>query len=623
MSWLARHALLIIVLAMASHSALGTDWPAWRGDGTGVSSETNLPWRWNRDINVAWRTELPGEGNSSPIVAGGRIYLTAALDKGKKRLVLCLDSAKGNIIWKRELDADAPGKTHAKNGYASPTCLSDGKRVYAFFDSPGLVALDLEGNVLWTRPFGPFKGSWNLASSPVLCGENIILMCDHRGESFLAAISAATGEVAWRTVRRGKESYATPLVIEHGGTKQVVISGQKVIAYDAATGKDLWSCKGLRETCVPTPLYRDALVWVTSGRDGPTLAIDPSGTGDVTETHVRAQVLKGGPYVPSAIWYPNLLLPGDDGRVMMLDPAGKVLLDARVKGHFTASPVAGDGRIYWPTEKGLTYVFDANALKGDKPALNVLAVNDLGEKMLASLAIAGGRLFIRTAKAIYCIYGDAPVPVATSQAAQESFDDLKARFADYDGKEGDDVTTRIEIVGEMEKLDDSQAVPFLLGRAMDKNEHWDVSAAAAAGLGRMGPRAADALIELTRDGRPHVKCIACEGLGQVASPAAMPRLLELATDADATVRVAGLRAGAQIAQNPQVDAQPLVAALVAALNDAEGAVRVGAIQAIASLGPRLAGQRDAVISQLSQRAGDSNPLVANAAREALATLGSK
>ena len=266
-----------------------------------------------------------------------------------------------------------------KTGFAAPTPAVDGQRVYAFFDEPGLVALDLDGRVVWKRRLGPFDAPYNMGSSPVLYKDLVIQCCDHHGPSFLAAFERRSGEERWRTARpsSGFGHFGTPLVIDVGGRPQVVVNGEPVAAYAPDTGAELWSCRGMKECVAPSPVFGHGLVYASSGRTGPVMAIDPTGRGDVTETHVRLHLTSGGPYVPTPLLYPHLLVPGDNGRLLLYSGTHQRIGDERVRDHFTASPVAGDGKIYWASERGRVYVIDAARLMGDQPSAVVLAVNQL------------------------------------------------------------------------------------------------------------------------------------------------------------------------------------------------------------------------------------------------------
>jgi len=278
----------------ASAQVTATNWPGWRGDGNGISPEQKVPLHWNATTSIAWKTELPGEGNSSPIVWGQSIFLTASTDKGHARWVICLNVADGSIRWQTSLPVEKSAVTYPKSGYASPTPVCDGDRVYAFFDDPGLVALDMDGKLLWTRPLGPFKTPYNMAESLALVNDLVVQVCDHEGGSFITGIERTTGNIRWKTPRPNGLGYCSPIVIDHKGVKQIVVNGPAVKAYAADTGKELWSCKGMMDVASPSTVYSHGLVYATTGRNGPTLMIDPSGTGDITESGIRGRRNTGG-----------------------------------------------------------------------------------------------------------------------------------------------------------------------------------------------------------------------------------------------------------------------------------------------------------------------------------------
>ena len=385
-------------IAVAVQPADG-NWPGWRGDGSGISAETSLPRSWDSTNGILWRTPLPGEGSSSPVVWGTRVFVTASTAGGTNRLVLCLDSRDGHLLWQRQVVAARIPRTDPKGGYAPATPVTDGKRLFVFFDAPGLVAFDLDGTQLWTLPLGPFKTPYNVTASPILFRDRVIQCCDQSRDGFLLAADSDTGKVLWKTPRTLGCHYATPLLVAHQDVWQVVASGSSVKGYDLDTGSERWSCAGLTDTVAPSPvLGADGLVYATSGRNGPSLAIDPGGTGDVKETHMRLQVPAGGPYVPSPLFAGVLILPDDDGVVRIVTAQGVVRVAARLHDHFTASPVLAGTCIYWPAESGTVYVLDAGARSAEEPALPVIAANALGERCLASPAIAGNCLFIRTTR---------------------------------------------------------------------------------------------------------------------------------------------------------------------------------------------------------------------------------
>lgn len=608
---------LISVLATAL-PLTAANWPGWRGDGNGVSAEKNLPVYWSADQGIAWKTPLPGEGNSSPVIWGDKVFLTASLEAGKKRLVLGLDAKDGKILWQRELPAARTPETYAKNGYASPTPVTDGQRVYAFFDSPGAVALDLAGNVLWTRDLGPFKNSYNLAVSPVLCDGSVIFCCDQDEKSFITALDPATGAERWRTPRQNQRQYATPLVITVGGKHQLVVNGMPVIAYDPKNGKELWRCGGMMQMPTPSAVFANDQVYVTSGRNGPSMVIDPRGTGDVTESKGRMLATTGGPYVPSPLACPELLLPGDDGVLRMLHDSGMLFCELRIPGHYTASPVAGDGMVYWPSEKGdVAVVRLDHSAKAPAPSMRLLTVNHLGARCLASPAIAEGRLFIRTDKELFCLSGVAkPVETATAPApAAADFATLAKRFKDHPAaEEGADIAIRLDVVETFGRTKEAQAVPLLLDAA-HKDPHWDVSEAATKALAEIGEPAVPAMLTLVAGGdwRPYLKIIPAQALGALQRTDAVPALLKIAGHNDPLVRTTALQALTQIAAAKPDQAPQALPALITGIDDRDSAVRVAALEGVTLLaqytGDRTAAVQARVLVALTSR----NPRVARAA----------
>ncbi len=600
------------------------NWPAWRRDGSGIAPEGHPPVVWSETENILWRTELPGEGNSSPIIWGNRVFVTAALDEGAKRLVLALDADSGKLLWRTELLPEGKTTLYPKTGFAAPTPTTDGQRVYAFFDSPGLVAVDMQGKVVWTRRLGPFECPYNMGSSPILYKDMVIQCCDHRGPSFLIALERTRGEERWRTTRKssGFGHFGTPLLIEVRGRRQLVINGEPIAAYDPDDGKELWSCRGMMPCVAPSPVFGHGLVYASSGRTGPVMSIDPSGRGDVTETHVHMHLTSGGPYVPTPLIYPHLLVPGDNGRMRFYDASGKSLLDGRVRDHFSSSPIGADGRIYWCSERGKTYVIDAAKLAGDKPSLAVLAVNQLRGVCLATPAIARERLYIRTDKALYCIAGASKAVLARStKPVTGTFAELQQRYEKHRAfwQNEPEAQIRLETLEAIAKLDDSGVIPFLLHTAQ-KEPHWDICEEAAKSLGRKGLPAVDSLIVLLPDSRPFIRTIAINELGRLKAAKAVPKLLTATHDKQPLVRSASLQALARIGREQASCPPQIVAAMLDVLakrEREEAVVRQSALEGLAALESKVAGQRQAVVQALTEVVGDRNPRLAQRAREIL------
>jgi len=392
-----------------------TGWPNWRGpNSSGISTIGCRAVRFSPEAGVRWRVDVPGRGSSSPVVWGDYVLLTTALpgDEPPRLAVLCYRRADGQFLWQSEVGR-AAGRTHAKNGYASATVATDGERVYSFFGSTGLFCHDMTGKQVWRADLGNLDHQWGTASSPVLCGDLVVQLCDAEQDSYLAGFDKASGRRVWRTPRPSAGCWTTPVLIEaqtaRGKRKELVVNGASskdadgrvVIAYDPGDGRELWRVHGTTELVTPTLLVGDGLVYSTSGRNGPILAIRPGGDGDVTNSRVAWRRDRGGPYIPTGLcWRNRLYVLGDAGSVACYDAAtGEELWKARLRGAFTASLVAADDRVYAVDERGTVYVFAAS------DRFELLAQNEMDERVLATPAIAGGDLFLRTESRLYCIVG--------------------------------------------------------------------------------------------------------------------------------------------------------------------------------------------------------------------------
>ncbi|HUW32587.1 MAG TPA: PQQ-binding-like beta-propeller repeat protein, partial [Planctomycetota bacterium] len=627
---LAAFALAIVSLAHSARAvappAGAANWPGWRGDGSGISSEKNIPIYWSVTENVAWKTPLP-QGNSSPVIWSDRIFLTGWADSGKQRSVFCLDAKDGRIVWQKDIAVENVAKTYEKNGYASSTCATDGEKVFAFFDSPGLVALDVNGTVLWSVDLGPFNTDWGMAASPAIYKDVVLMCCDQDKDSFIVALNKADGKERWRTPRPpcGRQ-YATPIIITVDGKDQIVVNGGTVVAYEPEKGKEIWTCRGMINSLTPSAVFADGLVYAVSGRNGPGVAIDPTGRGDVTDTHVRMHVPVGGPYVPSPLVIgaggkdgpPILMLPGDDGAMRFVDKTGTVVVKHRVPGHFTSSPVLAEDRIYWGSEKGDVFVVDVSDCTGRKPKVKAITTNALGEKILASPALADGRVYIRSEKHLFCIEGRKKIKSAAVAKASGSFPELKQLFEAHPAPEGDDIAIRLDVVEALAQLKNPEAIPFLKDVAV-KDNHWDVSEAAAKALGQLDRSAIPALIELLegKDWRPYLKVVPAGHLARMQATESIPALTAALKHGDPLVRVACLNALAAIVADRDAEAAKALPAFLAALDDREGIVRKAAIEAVAAVSGKSGGQRAAIVAKLLDCAADRNVLVASAAKDVL------
>ena len=390
--------------------AEGSNWPRFRGtNGTGVSTDKDVPVEWSADTGELWKVPITGTGNSSPIVWEGKIFIESATSDGKSRLLLCIDLKDGKTLWEKS----APGhtaKTHKKNSLASCTVATDGVRVYApSWDGTDLsmAAYDFSGNVVWTQNLGAFTSQHGAGHSPTLFDGKVILSNDQDGSSTLIAFDAETGKIAWKVERPARRAcYSTPFIFErpNAPAELVVASTVGVTGYDPRTGHEgwnwTWEGNGLRT--VASPVFDQGLVFVTSG-DGAgnrhAVAVKVDGKGDSTATEVAWENRRTFPYVPTMLTFGDHLYFVNDRGVAACHVAktGENVWTERLGGNFSASPVLIDGKIYAVSEEGDVYVFPA------APAFTLLAKNSIGEQVLSSPAVADSRLLIRGSGHLFCI----------------------------------------------------------------------------------------------------------------------------------------------------------------------------------------------------------------------------
>ncbi|HVW39045.1 MAG TPA: PQQ-binding-like beta-propeller repeat protein [Pirellulales bacterium] len=400
--------LLIIEAGGSDRGEALEDWPRWRGlQGNAVSAESGLPVEWNSTRNVAWKIKLPGAGSSSPVVSGDCVFVTSGLEHGFRRLTHCLDRRTGRLRWTREIEDDDPEVASSMTGHAAATPAADGRRVVAAFGRAGLVCYDYKGRQLWRHSLGKFESELGLASSPIIEGDSVYVVCDHDGDrftsfdSYLLAVNLADGEVLWKTERRGLfRSWSTPIIVAFGGRRQLAVSAQDELrSYDLLSGKQLWQVACTTGWVTPSPVFAAGMIFVASGKSGPVAAIRPAAGPDGAAAEIAWKMDAAGPYVCSPIVYGDYLYIHAEAGVLTCYEAatGRQIYRQRLPGKFTASAVAGDGKLYFTNEEGTTYVVAAGAI------FKLLATNPLEEYSLASPAISHGRLFLRTEQHLYCI----------------------------------------------------------------------------------------------------------------------------------------------------------------------------------------------------------------------------
>ena len=400
--------LLFSLIAFAGPAAQGEDWPQLRGPtGQGHSAEQDLPFEWSESRNVIWKTPVPGLGWSSPVVAGGRVWLTTAMeDQDSMSLrAVAFDVESGREVVKAEVfRIRSDPFLNPKNSYASPTPIVEGDRVYVHFGANGTAALTTSGDIVWKTHL-PYASQHGSGGSPVLFGDLLIVSCDGHDAAYVVALDKRTGKIRWKTPRRMPfdQAYTTPLVIRVGDQDQVIsIGAYRAAAYDPQSGKEIWRVAYPEDgfSNVPQPVYGHGLIYIATGFQQPALlAVRPDGAGDVTGTHIAWTLRRSVPYTPSPLLVgEELYLVSDIGIATCLDAkTGKIHWQQRLGGNHSASPVFADGRIYFLNEQGVTTVLAPGQ------EFRRLATNSLDGWTLASMAISGGAIFLRTHSNLYRI----------------------------------------------------------------------------------------------------------------------------------------------------------------------------------------------------------------------------
>ena len=432
----------ICMLVLSSVGALAeNDWPQFRGLNAGVAPDhPDLPDVWSETENVVWRADIPGLGWSSPVVWGDHVFLTSAISAGEEAqpvkglydpgdqhgkreavaahqwMVYDIDLASGDVRWASELYAGVPAiKRHLKSSFASETPVTDGERVYVYFGSAGLAAaIDMTGEVVWTRELGVFNGPQEFApaASPALHQGRLYIVNDNTTESFLVALDAATGDEVWRVARDEVENWSTPLIWENQLRTEIVTTGRKRVRSYGLDGELLWELQGMTGNVAPTPFAKDGLVYLSSGYPGssvrPVFAVRPGGSGDISidpdkptdHPYIAWFQPLLGTYVTSALVYGGIYYTLLDRGLMLAHDAEtgqEVYSRKRLKpgSGFTASPWAYNGRVFVLSEDGDTYVLRA----GNE--FELLGTNSLNEMTLATPAVVGGSLLVRTQSKLY------------------------------------------------------------------------------------------------------------------------------------------------------------------------------------------------------------------------------
>ncbi len=436
-------AVFAVSLVAQRNSANNSHWPQWRGPDFNGMARGDAPVKWSDTDNVKWKAALPGRGHSTPVVWGDRIFLTTAIPTAKAAapqpaqpnpgggrgggrggpgggaganqehqfVVLCLDKKSGKILWQKVAKTAVPheGYHGTYGSFASNSPVTDGRNIYAFFGSRGVYCYDLNGKLVWQKDFGvqmQMHLQFGEGTAAVLEGDKLLLNFDHKAGSFLVALDKATGKELWNTKREEISNWSAPLVVAHGGQKQVIVSATtKVRSYNLTDGKLIWECAGLGMNTIPAPVHQDGVVYVMSGfRDPKLMAIKLGREGNLTGTDaVLWSETRGLSYTPSPVLHEGKLYAlTDNGMISCFDAkTGKPYYHQQrlpKPYNFKASPVGANGKLYLATEDG-----DVVILKmGEK--YEVLATNTLEDQMfIASPVILNGEIFLRSQNTLFCI----------------------------------------------------------------------------------------------------------------------------------------------------------------------------------------------------------------------------
>lgn len=403
--------LAVLALAAPAAAAADTNWPRLRGpDGVGVApADAAVPVKWDAS-SVVWKTDLPGVGQSSPVVWGDRIYLTSSKDDGRERVVFAVDRQTGKLLWERSAWKGEPEKSHKMNGWATPTCVTDGTHVWAWFGKGGVHCFTVDGEPVWSRQLGESttRNARGVASSPVLAGDVVFVNGDSESDPYLFGLDKLTGKTIWKADRPPAEGYSTPVVAKVDGRSEVVLNGDTFIAaFDPTNGKELWRCKAFAGRGEPMPAVGpDGTLYVVNGLPGDVYAVRPGGTGDVTQSHMAWHTRRNeGRDEPSPVVVGDYLLVANMAGIVTCYDAktGKDLWKERLsRSQVTAAPLSAGGKAYFTFETGETVVVEPGRTKPTVVARNSVGPGQ-GELFRSSIAPVGERVYVRSDRVLYCV----------------------------------------------------------------------------------------------------------------------------------------------------------------------------------------------------------------------------
>ena len=415
---------LTLLISLITACAFAGNWPNWRGgtDGSGITTETELPVKWSATDGVKWKVAMPERGNSTPVIWGDKVFVTQAVEKEKKRTLICYAKATGEKKWEQTVVYVEQESTHGTNPYCSASPTTDGKRIVVSHGSAGVFCYDLDGKQLWQRDLGKQEYEWGNGSSPVLHGERVFLYHGPGKGARLLALDAATGKEVWAFAEpavdvtgrtdgfKGNEpgmicTYATPILVKAGGREELIMAFPKIMrAFDPSTGKELWNCDGLNPLVYASPFAGGGVVIAAGGYSGNSIAVPTGGSGDMTEKRLWQKVRTKNRLGTGVIHEGHAYLFNTDGFAECIElKTGATFYMERVKaagpkGDSWSSSVLSGDRIYVLNQSGDCHVIRAN------PKFELLGTNVLGSELTnSSVAVSDGLLFIRTHEHLWCV----------------------------------------------------------------------------------------------------------------------------------------------------------------------------------------------------------------------------
>ena len=414
-----KRSLSLLFALCPLFSVFADNWPMWRGaNGDGTTTESNLPEKWSQTENVVWKVKLLERGNSTPVVWGDKVFVTQAIEKEGKRLLLCFDKKSGKQLWDVGTIYKEPELTHATNPYCAASPATDGERVIAFFASAGVFCYDMNGKEQWKRTdLGKQHHIWGNGTSPVIAGDRVFLNFGPGESTVLYCFDKKTGKTIWQHKELGGASgeagnktwlgsWSDPLLRNTGKRDELLMSYPgRACAFDPTTGKELWTCGGLTALVYNSPLYADGLMFAMCGYNGAAMAVKTGGSGDVTAKNrvwiePRVQQRIGSGVIRDGYHY--ILTDGGIAECRDLK-TGKLVFNERLKGpgptgqNWSSLVLSTDGKCYATNQGGDCFVFKA------APKFELLSTNTLGEKIIGSIAVSEGRLYIRGYQNLWCI----------------------------------------------------------------------------------------------------------------------------------------------------------------------------------------------------------------------------